>query len=338
MARKILTPGHAHDGGGNTLKKAFDDANDNFTEVYAALEEIDADIGDITPVTPVVRTNNPVLAENSSTANIDVLDAAIGADNTPVTRTNNPTVVNTTLLEKVQALDNAIGGNLTPVVRTNNPTVSNTTAIQKIAALDAAIGVDTSPCGARTAGAITAAGTVNANIDALDAAIGFEAQMSGTGKVVSKTATVFQNLDALDTYKTVETVKKTIGNIGVTANFNFVTGDNTTEQCIDLGAIIPAKARLLDIFVFTDAAFTNLGALTTDVGLTTGTDALIVAANNTALNAIMQPAVGAAFTLIAISATAQHVWINVAPTEKWNSATPVGKMSVYVTYINIANL
>lgn len=136
-----------------------------------------------------------------------------------------------------------------------------------------------------------------------------------------------------------KTVKKTIGNVGVVGcDFNFVSANNTTEQCIDLGTIIPAKARLVDIFVFTDAAFTNLGALTSDVGFTTGSGALIAAANNTALNAILQPAVGAAFTWVAIIATAQHIWVNVAPTEKWNAATPVGKMSAYITYVDVTGI
>jgi hypothetical protein len=134
-------------------------------------------------------------------------------------------------------------------------------------------------------------------------------------------------------------VKKTIGNVGVTGcDFNFVTAANHTEQCIDLGEIIPAKARLVDIFVHTDAAFTNLGALVTDVGFTTGSGALIVAADITALAAILQPAVGAAFTWVAIIATAQHIWINADPANNWNSATPVGKMSVYVTYVDVTDV
>ena len=119
----------------------------------------------------------------------------------------------------------------------------------------------------------------------------------------------------LTKYKSVVTVKKTIGNRTVTGvDFNFVTGANKTEQIIDLGAIIPAYARILDIIVVTNAAFTNLGALSTDIGTTSGGGELIAAANNTALNALLQPAVGAGFTLVAISGTAGHVYVNVTPT------------------------
>ena len=142
----------------------------------------------------------------------------------------------------------------------------------------------------------------------------------------------------VEAYKAVKTVKKTIGNRTVTGtDFVFVTAANTTEQIIDLGAIIPAYARILDVIVVTNAAFTNLGALSTDIGTTSGGGELIGAANNTALNALLQPAVGAGFTLVAISGSAGHVYVNVTPTNNWNSATPVGKMSVYVTYIDRTN-
>ena len=92
----------------------------------------------------------------------------------------------------------------------------------------------------------------------------------------------------IEPYKTVKTVKKTIGNRTVTGvDFNFVTGVNKTEQIIDLGTIIPAYARILDVIVVTNAAFTNLGALSTDVGTTSGGGELIAAADNTALNAFI---------------------------------------------------
>lgn len=150
--------------------------------------------------------------------------------------------------------------------------------------------------------------------------------------------TVKTDVDNLELYQAVKTVSKTIGNRTVTGcDFNFVTGANADEQIIDLGAIIPAHARILDVEVVTTAAFTNLGALSTDVGTTSGGDELIAAANNTALNAILQPAVGAGFTLVAISGSAGHIYVNVTPTNNWSSATPVGKMKVYVTYIDRTN-
>jgi hypothetical protein len=41
-------------------------------------------------ITPVARTNNPVVAANQTHTNIDILDAAIGADPSPVARTTGP--------------------------------------------------------------------------------------------------------------------------------------------------------------------------------------------------------------------------------------------------------
>lgn len=205
----------------------------------------------------------------------------------------------------IDDLEEAVGDGVTPVIRTNNP--------------------------------ILADNDLSSNVEALDAAIGFDGQLAGTPLDISKNQTVYQNLDALDAKKTVRTIKKTIGNIGVTADFNFVTADDTAEQCIDLGAVLPAKCRLMDILLFTDAAFTNLGALTTDVGQSSGTDGYIAAANNTAINAIMATANAGAF-INTPSASAQHVFVNVTPTNKWNSADPVGKMTVYITIIDVTNL
>lgn len=238
----------------------------------------------------------------------EMTDAMVGVDPTPVsTRTNNPIVGVNTVNENIDALDAAIGADNTPITRTFSPTVANT--------------------------------TINTKVQVLDTAIGADAAVVGTPKTIVTNSSVFTNLYKLDTYKSVQTVKKTIGNVGVAScDFNFVTGANANEQPIDLGAILPAKCRLLDIFVFTDAAFTNLGVLSTDVGLTTGSGGLLIAANNTAINTIMQPQPGASFTLVAISASAQHVWVNVTPTNNWNSATPVGKVSVYVTYVDVTNI
>jgi len=198
------------------------------------------------------------------------------------------------------------------------------------------IGVNPSPCGARTAGAIVATATVNDNIDALDAAIGFEAQMSGTPKTITKTATVFQNLDALDTYKSVQTIKKTIGGIGITADFNFVTAENTVEQIIDLGAILPAKSRLVDIFLYTDAVFTGATTLVADVGTSSGGNELIGSATIYATDAIIAAANAGAF-IATPSASAQHIYVNATPGANWSGVT-AGKVSVYVTYINVANI
>lgn len=256
---------------------------------------------------PVTRTHSPIIGTDPVNTNIDKLDAAIGADPTPVTRTNNPIVVNTSVNAKVDALDAAIGASadLTPVTR--------------------------------TVGQLTDDSTLLAKIEAIDTAIGFDAQMAGAPLDISKSQTIYQNLDALDAKKTLRTIKKTIGNVGVTADFNFSSAANHNEQHIDLGELLPAKCRIVDVVIFTDAAFTNLGALNTTVGFTSGTTELIGAGNNTALNAILATVNSAAF-LATPSASAQHVWVNVDPANNWNSANPVGKMTVFISFIDVTNL
>ena len=230
-----------------------------------------------------------------------------------------------------------LGADAVPVARTNNPILGTNKVNVNIDLLDAAIGPDPTPV-ARTTGAIALANTVNANIDALDAAIGFEGQMSGTPHVVTFPTTIFQAIDKLDTSKSVQTVKITVGNVGVAGcDFNFASAANHAEQSINLGELLPAKARLVDVMIYTDAAFTNLGALTTDLGLASGTGNLIGAGNNTAIDAIMAAVNGGAF-ISTPNAAAQSIWLNVDPANNWDSENPAGRMSIYVTFINVRNI
>lgn len=297
------------------------------TDLY---NELGADL------TPVVRTNNPTVATNTINANISELDNAIGTSPTPVVRTNGPIAAANSVNTNIDALDAAIGADNTPVVRTYSPTVANTTINTKIQVLDTAIGVDPTPAGTRTAGTIATSNSVNANIDALDAAIGFEAQISGTPNVVTKTGTVFQMIDQLDAYKSVQTIKKTIGGIGVTADFNFATAEDQVEQVIDLGEIIPAKAKIFNALVFTDDEFTGAVSLSCTLGNSSSGDELVAATDLIAANAIGEQATGG-LTPLATSASAQNIYLSATPGANWSNVT-AGKLSVYVTFINVTNI
>jgi hypothetical protein len=238
-------------------------------------------------------------------------------------------------------LDNT-GANVTPVTRTNNPTIGSNTINGNIAALDAAIGAEADLTIADRTNGLTSNSSILAKIDALDLIIGTDAQMPDSCTIVDHDLSVYQNLDRLNTainVSTVKTIKKTIGNFGVSdCDFNFAASVGThEEQSRDLGEIIPAKARLLDVMVVTEAAFTNLGALSTDVGLTTGAGDIIAVGDNTAVDHIMAIPVTSTFMFVPNIAH-QHVWVNTEPTNNWDSATPVGKMSVYVTYIDVTNV
>lgn len=101
-------------------------------------------------------------------------------------------------------------------------------------------------------------------------------------------------------FSNIKTVKKTIGGVGVAdCDFNFATADNVTEQPIDLGAIVPAFARVLDVKTITEAAFahaataiaswsvsSNVCTITTAAahGLATGNSVVIAGMTHTACN------------------------------------------------------
>lgn len=175
--------------------------------------------------------------------------------------------------------------------------------------------------------------TFTGGVDEVEATEGFP------GRVLVKDDNIYIKTES--EYKQVSrnvfVVKKTIGNIGVTADYNFVTAANTTAQIIELEDVVPAFARILDLFTITNAAFTNLGDLTVNVGLTSGEDEFVAEGSLSPVNSIGQQAVGGSFAG-AISASAQSIFVEATPENQWGSATPVGKMTVYVIYVDAVNV
>lgn len=188
---------------------------------------------------------------------------------------------------------------------------------------------------ARTTGAVSATAQVDTNIDALDAAIGFEGQMSGTPHVVTFPTTIFQALDKLDTYKSVQTVKKTIGGVGVAGcDFNFATAADQTEQPIDLGSIIPARARIISVSLFSEAEFTGAISLGCKVGVGSGGDGILTSTNMFSATAVGDSGL---LTSFAPTRVAEKIWVSATPGANWSNVT-AGKVSVYVTFINVTNI
>jgi hypothetical protein len=282
----------------------------NGTKTYLTEDDGTLDVGTVeigANATPVVRTNNPVIGINKPNVNIDVLDAAIGADATPLTRTKGPITIS-----------NNVNANLD--------------------ALDAAIGADTdlTPSGTRTAGSVALANSILTNIDALDSAIGFEAQVSGTPNVITKTGTIFQMLDQLDAKKSTQTIKKTIGGVGVAGcDFNFVTAADQVEQVIDLGAILPSLARIIDCFARTNNVFTGAVSLAAKVGTTSAGDEIIASGTVYAADSILALAVDHFMTIAPIVA-AGHIFVSVTPGANWSLVT-AGKVTIYIIINNVAN-
>lgn len=280
---------------------------DATTTTIGAAVALDTKLG--ANATPVVRTNNPIVGASTTHANIDKLDAAIGADAdlTVLTRTKGQVVLDSTVMAKVDALDAAIGADadLTPVTRTVGQVVVDSTVMTKV--------------------------------EALDTAIGFDAQLAGTPKNISNASSIYQNLDALDTYKTVRTVKKTIGGVGVAGcDYNFTTAADMNEQVITLANIVPAKARVIDVMSFTDTTFTGATTLVADFGSTSGGNEYIASATVYAANAIQAIAAGAQNIALPLAA-ASNLYVNATPGANWSNVT-AGKMSVYVTFIDLLNV
>lgn len=136
--------------------------------------------------------------------------------------------------------------------------------------------------------------------------------------------------------KNIVTLKKTIGFPGDTGkDFTWTSADDTTEQNLDLGAIIPAKARVIDAAVICDQAI-NTGAIDLALGNASSGEQFIASANCDATTDILSIATGAAFA-VAPSLTASHVWVQATKTGNWSGMT-AGRHSVYVSYIDNAAL
>ena len=133
-----------------------------------------------------------------------------------------------------------------------------------------------------------------------------------------------------------KTVKKTIGGIGITADFNFVTAGDKTEQVIDLGAIIPARARVIDTFTVTEAVFTGATTLVAETGISSSGAELIASATIYAADAVTSMA-HATSLLNVPNVAALHVYVAATPGANWSNVT-AGKVSVYITYIDVTGI
>jgi hypothetical protein len=132
-----------------------------------------------------------------------------------------------------------------------------------------------------------------------------------------------------------KTIKVLIGGVGVTGcDFNFVTAGNTTEQVVDLGAIIPALARVIDIKTLTEIGFhANSTSLVAEVGNSSSGHEFIGSATVMALNAINKMAHDH-FLTVAPVAVASNVYVAATPGSNWSNVT-LGRIAVYITYLEI---
>lgn len=118
----------------------------------------------------------------------------------PIYTSTTQVIQNSALDDAISQLDAEIGADPTPVTtRTNNPIIGANSVNANIDALDAAIGVDVTAV-SRTIGPITTSNSVNENIDALDTAIGADVTptIRTVGAIVAANS-VNDNIEQLDT-------------------------------------------------------------------------------------------------------------------------------------------
>ncbi len=106
---------------------------------------------------------------------------------------------------------------------------------------------------------------------------------------------------------------------------------NTSEQPLDLGAIVPAYGELVSIQSRCIEAVVG-GTMASDFGTSTGGGDILSTADTDALNEInatatpFSPEVGS-------TNTAKNVWMNATPSANWNTLT-AGRWIIMVTYID----
>jgi hypothetical protein len=156
----------------------------------------------------------------------------------------------------------------------------------------------------------------------------------------SKTLCIPQNTvlaEGSSLYGAIKVVKKTIGHVGDTVcDFQFVTAADQAEQPIDLGAIVPAHARVLDVSTMTTEAFVFSGGATTlvaETGNATSGAQFIGSASIYALDANTSGAAAGA-PYVAVNTSASKVWLSATPGANWSTMTD-GVVEVIVTYLDV---
>jgi hypothetical protein len=135
----------------------------------------------------------------------------------------------------------------------------------------------------------------------------------------------------------IKTVKITLGGVGVAGcDFNFATAANQNEQGIDLGAVIPANSRVVDVFAKTQAAFTGAISLTCKLGTASAGTQFSTGVDVIAANAFVFMLHASAFNVPPNTADT-HLFVSATPGANWSLVT-AGKMNIYLTYQDVSAL
>jgi hypothetical protein len=133
-------------------------------------------------------------------------------------------------------------------------------------------------------------------------------------------------------FSNVKTVKYTIGGVGVAdCDFNFATASNQNEQVINLGAIVPAYARVLDVRAVVKTTFTGAVSLAAEIGNTSSGHEYVNSGSILTAAERLSMAADHLFTVVPdFAATA--VYVSCTPGANWSLVT-AGKIDILITYI-----
>jgi hypothetical protein len=139
------------------------------------------------------------------------------------------------------------------------------------------------------------------------------------------------------TYYVAKTRKVTVGHKGeTTTDFAWATAAGHAAANLDLGAVIPAHARVLDVTIICTEALVGQSDITIGAGNAAAGTQFFTAASCDELNETVASAAGAA-AFVTASNAAQNLWLVGDPSDNnWSDQT-AGMWKVFITYIDVAS-
>ena len=133
-----------------------------------------------------------------------------------------------------------------------------------------------------------------------------------------------------------KTKKITVGHVGDTGDdFHFTTAADHTQQNLDLGAVIPAHARVLDVTIICSEAMTAGPAdITFCAGNASAGEQFFAAASCDDLNETAASAAGGA-SFVAASNAAQNLWLGGDITDTTWAGQETGHWIVLLSYLDL---
>jgi hypothetical protein len=137
-------------------------------------------------------------------------------------------------------------------------------------------------------------------------------------------------------FSNIKTVKTTLGVYGKAGcDFNFTAPVNTTAQNKDLGAIIPAYARVLEVKIVCEEAPTGLTSMALVAGNVSAGAQFLASVQCFSLHTVVATLLALLWT-VAPTAAASNIWVQGTPGSNWSlDTTNVGYWSIYTTYIDV---